>query len=91
LRGKLEMAFQEIALKDKGPVQLHTDQAGLLYSNVCKMVETVYRHLEDSSEWPLAKHAQHSSKARPAQYPSVWHAEKWFCLWWSQGRHVQPL
>jgi hypothetical protein len=64
---RMETALQEIALKEKGPAQLHMDREGLLYTDICKAVETVYRRLKDLSEWPPAKHAQ-DSKALPMQF-----------------------
>jgi hypothetical protein len=64
LHARLEIALQEIAFKDKVPAQQHMDKEGLLYTDICKAAETVYRRLKDSAEWPPAKHAQ-DSKAPP--------------------------
>jgi hypothetical protein len=67
---RMETALQEIALKEKGPAQVHMDCEGLLYTGICKAVETVYRRLKDSSEWPPAKHAQ-DSKALQGRFAAA--------------------
>jgi hypothetical protein len=67
LHERLEIALQEIALKEKGPAQTHMDCAGRLYTDICKAVENVYHRLKDSSEWPPAKHAQ-DSRALPSSF-----------------------
>jgi hypothetical protein len=64
---RMETALQEIALKEKGPSHLHMDCEGLLYTDICKAVETMYRRLKDSSKWPPTKHTQ-DSKALPTQF-----------------------
>ena len=67
LKIKLDSALLVIGLKEKAAAHAYMTREGLLYSDVCTIVENEYRKLKDAMEWSPAKHAQ-DSKAAPSTF-----------------------